>query len=98
MQWWQVAIAALIWFVGILILLYGLHLTKESQKENSAFDYSTHFPALGDFSIFGFLFDIISSLIFGLFMKYTPWWLSKSFLILFACLFFYLGILVIRHG
>jgi hypothetical protein len=98
MQWWQVVIAALAWLFGIIILLYGLRLTKESQKEKSVLDYSNHFPSVGNFTFFGFLFDIIASLFFGLFMKYTPWWLAKSFLILLACLFFYLGALVIMQG
>jgi hypothetical protein len=95
MQWWWLVLAALAWLIGIIILLSGFRLTKESHKEKSLLEHSNSLPSLGDFSLFGFIFDIISSLIFGAFMKYSPWWLAKTFLILIACLFLYLGALAI---
>ncbi|MDB5056040.1 MAG: hypothetical protein JWM44_4090 [Bacilli bacterium] len=95
MEWMWLVLTALAWFFGVSILLSGLRLTKESHNEKSLLDHSKNLPSLGDFSLFGFIFDIISSLIFGVFMKYSPWWLAKTFLILLACLFFYLGALAI---
>jgi hypothetical protein len=95
MEWWRLVVTAILWLIGGGILLTGLGLTKENHEKKSLLDHSTAFPSLGNFSLFSFIFDIVSSFMYGVFMKYSPWWLCKTILILLACLFFYWGFLSI---
>jgi hypothetical protein len=95
MEWWWLVLTAILWLVGCGIMLKGLRLTKENHENKSLLEHSTHFPSLGNFSIFGFIFDMVSSFIYGVIMKYSPWWLAKTFLILLASLFFYWGVLAL---
>jgi hypothetical protein len=95
MEWLWLVLTVILWLVGSGILFSGLRLTKENHEKKSLLEHSTHFPSLGNFSLFGFIFDIVSSFIYGAIMKYSPWWLAKTFLILLACLFFYWGVLAI---
>jgi hypothetical protein len=95
MEWWWLVVTAILWLIGFGILMTGLRLTKENHEKKSVLDHSMHFPALGNFSLFGFIFDIMSSFIYGVIMKYSPWWLVQAFLILLACLFFYWGVVAI---
>jgi hypothetical protein len=95
MEWWWLVVTAILWLVGGSMLLTGLRLAKEDYEKKSLLDHSTNFPSFGNFSLFGFIFDIVSSLIYGVVMKYSPWWLAKTFVILLACLFFYWGVLAL---
>lgn len=95
MEWWRLVITAILWLIALGILLTGLRLTKENHEKKGAIDHSASFPSIGNLSLLGFIFDIVSSLIYGVIMKYSPWWLAKTFLILLACLFFYWGVLAI---
>ncbi|SDN67437.1 hypothetical protein SAMN04487897_10439 [Paenibacillus sp. yr247] len=95
MEWWWLVVTAVLWLIGFGILLTGLRLTKENHEKKGVIEHSAAFPSFGNFSLLGFIFDIVSSLIYGVIMKYSPWWLAKTFLILLACLFFYWGFLAI---
>ncbi|WP_156157955.1 hypothetical protein [Gordoniibacillus kamchatkensis] len=95
MKWWWLIAVVICWSIGFGILITGLRLTKENHEKKGVLEHSANFPSLGDLSLLGFIFDIVSSFIYGVFMKYSPWWLAKTFLISLACLFFYLGILSI---
>jgi hypothetical protein len=95
MKWWLLIITALLWILGGFILTFGLSITNETHKRRSIFDYASEVPILGDFSIFGFIFDLLFSLTIGLILKISPWWLAKTLIFLVACGFFYLGILVL---
>lgn len=95
MEWWWLVVTVILWLVGLGILLTGLRLTKENHEKKGVIEHSTAFPSVGNFSLLGFIFDIVTGLIYGVTMKYSPWWLAKTFLILLACLFFYWGVLAI---
>lgn len=97
MHWWWLILTALAWLLGAITLTFALGITKETHEKNSVFDYASGVPSLGSFSIPGLLFDLIFSFTIGLILKYSPWWLAKTLIILVACGFFYLGFLAMMQ-
>jgi putative Mn2+ efflux pump MntP len=93
-HWLQLAGAVIIWLIGVVILTSGLKIKKESHKNKRVSDYSPSL-GLGDFSIAGFIFDLIFSLSVGLIMKYSPWWFAKTLAIATGCGILYVGFLVL---
>jgi hypothetical protein len=93
MNWWEIIISAVIlWFIGGLILKYGLSITRLTYKKKNSEELMQYSSAVGDSSIFGMVSGLLFSFSLGLLTKFSPWWLIKFFVITFACLFFYLGI------
>jgi hypothetical protein len=86
-----ILLALFLWWVGGYILWKTLPLTKADYQQRSVLDYSTYAPSIGDFSIIGIVIDLIVALVIGLFFKWFPWWVSKTFSILIAAAFLYLG-------
>jgi hypothetical protein len=100
-DWWLVLSTMLVWIWGLSVFVQALKINKESHKKKRLLEYTPFgvLPAIDfDLSIAGaigflgwMLLDFIISLLIGAFLKYSPWWLAKSFMFLYACGLFWFG-------
>lgn len=94
MAWVLLLLTAIAWFFGVVTLKFGLQINEQTHQGKNVFDYAPTGIA-GDFSIIGFIIDILFSLTIGVILKYSPWWIAKSLTIIVSCIFFLLGILAL---
>ena len=94
MIWFFVLLTLLAWLISLGLFNFALKIDKETHKDKSVFDYTTDF-SLSDWSIIGFVFDLIFSFTIGMILKYSPWWLAKTLVFIVSACFFILGVLAI---
>lgn len=92
MAWGFILLTAILWFCGVFILKVGLQINKKTHKDKDVSDY-TITEVVGDSSIIGFIISILFSITVGAILKYSPYWVAKSLIIIVACISFILGIL-----
>ncbi|KGK90960.1 hypothetical protein DP73_05780 [Desulfosporosinus sp. HMP52] len=89
-----ILLALLAWLLSFILFKFAFKIDKETHKDKSVLDYTTTF-SLSDWSIIGFIFDIIFSLTIGVILKYSPWWLAKTLVLIISVFFFILGVLAV---
>lgn len=94
MDWFFILLALLAWLLSFILFKFAFKIDKETHKDKSVLDYTASF-SLSDWSIIGFIFDIIFSLTIGVILKYSPWWLAKTLVFIVSACFFILGVLAV---
>jgi hypothetical protein len=100
-DWWLVTSIILVWIWGLSVFVQALKINKEIQKRKRLLDFTPFgiLPTIdfdlsvaGVLGFFGWmLLDFILCIIIGAFLKYSPWWLAKAFMFIYACGLFLFG-------
>jgi len=89
--WFFILLTLLAWGISLFLFNFASKINKEIHHKKSVLDY-TNFFAFGDWTVIGFLFDILFGFTIGIILKFSPWWLAKTLVFIVGAVFFVLGL------